>query len=226
MQPILQIDALNHRFGQHAVLTDFDLEAAAGEKIAIRGPNGSGKTTLLRCIAGTIIATAGNIRVAGHEAGSLDARRITGVSLSQERSFYLRLSGRENLLLFARLNGLGKGAAAERVDEIADELELSEIVDQRADRCSSGQLQQLAFARALVGNPELVLLDEPTRSLDVEARARLWTALATSAAPRRSDRDAPGRGRPARHVRRRAWERVVSRDRVRVRRDQRRDGRT
>jgi ABC-type multidrug transport system ATPase subunit len=176
-QPILEIEALHHRFGQHVVLTDFDLKAAAGEKIAIRGANGSGKTTLLRCVAGTIFASAGKIRVAGHEAGSLDARRITGVSLSQERSFYLRLSGRENLLLFARLNGLGKGAAAERVEEIANELELSEIVSQRADRCSSGQLQQLAFARALVGNPELVLLDEPTRSLDVEARARLWSAL-------------------------------------------------
>ena len=84
-QPILEIEALHHRFGQHVVLTDLDLKAAAGEKIAIQGPNGSGKTTLLRCIAGTIIATAGHIRVAGHEAGSLDARRITGVSLSQER---------------------------------------------------------------------------------------------------------------------------------------------
>ena len=176
-KPILEIEALQHRFGQNVVLNDFDLNAAAGEKIAIRGPNGSGKTTLLRCIAGTIIATAGNIRVASNEAGSLDARRITGVSLAQERSFYLRLSGRENLLLFARLNGLGKAAAAGRVDELADELELSEIVAKRADRCSSGQLQQLAFARALVGNPELVLLDEPTRSLDVEARARLWAAL-------------------------------------------------
>jgi ABC-2 type transport system ATP-binding protein len=177
MQPILQIAALNHRFGQHVVLTDFDLEAAAGEKIAIRGPNGSGKTTLLRCIAGTIIATAGKIRVNGHEAGSLAARRVTGVSLSQERSFYMRLSARENLLLFGRLNGLGKRAAAERVDELVLELELGEIVAQRADRCSSGQLQQLAFARALVGDPELVLLDEPTRSLDVEARARLWATL-------------------------------------------------
>jgi len=177
MQPILRIDALNHRFGQHVVLSDLDLEAAAGEKIAIRGPNGSGKTTLLRCIAGTITATSGSIRIAGHDAGSLDARQLTGVSLSQERSFYLRLSGRENLLLFARLNGLGKRAAAKGVDELATELELSEIVAQRADRCSSGQLQQLAFARALVGNPELVLLDEPTRSLDVEARARLWSAL-------------------------------------------------
>jgi ABC-type multidrug transport system ATPase subunit len=177
MQPILQIDALNHRFGQHVVLTDFDLEAAAGDKIAVRGPNGSGKTTLLRCIAGTIIATAGKVHVNGHEAGSLAARRVTGVSLSQERSFYMRLSGRENLLLFGRLNGLGKRVAAERVDELVAELELGKVVAQRADRCSSGQLQQLAFARALVGDPQLVLLDEPTRSLDVEARARLWATL-------------------------------------------------
>jgi ABC-type multidrug transport system ATPase subunit len=177
MQPILQIDALHHRFGQHVVLTDFDLEAAAGERIAIRGPNGSGKTTLLRCIAGTITATSGSIRIAGHDAGSLDARRLTGVSLSQERSFYMRLSGRENLVLFARLNGLGRRAAAGRVGELADELDLRELMFKRTDRFSSGQLQQLAFARALVGSPELVLLDEPTRSLDVEARARLWSAL-------------------------------------------------
>jgi ABC-type multidrug transport system ATPase subunit len=178
MQPILQIDALQHRFGQHVVLTDFDLRASAGERIAILGPNGSGKTTLLRCIAGTVTATVGSIRVAGHQAGSIEAQHLTGASLSQERSFYLRLSGRENLLLFARLNGHSKRAAAERVDELADELELRELLAQRADRCSSGQLQQLAFARALVGDPALVLLDEPTRSLDVEARARLWAALA------------------------------------------------
>jgi ABC-type multidrug transport system ATPase subunit len=178
MQPILQIDALNHRFGQHVVLTDVDLEASAGERIAILGPNGSGKTTLLRCIAGTITPTAGSIRIAGHHAGSIEARQLTGASLSQERSFYLRLSGRENLLLFARLNGLGRRAANKRVDELADELELRELLPQRADRCSSGQLQQLALARALVGDPDLLLLDEPTRSLDVEARARLWAALA------------------------------------------------
>jgi ABC-type multidrug transport system ATPase subunit len=178
MQPILEIDALNHRFGDHVVLTDVDLEASPGERIAILGPNGSGKTTLLRCIAGTVTPTAGSIRIGGRPAGSIEARQLTGASLSQERSFYLRLSGRENLLLFARLNGLGKRAAGKRVDELADELDLRDLLAQRADRCSSGQLQQLALARALVGDPELVLLDEPTRSLDVEARARLWAALA------------------------------------------------
>jgi ABC-type multidrug transport system ATPase subunit len=174
---VLRIESLHRRFGSRIVLDGLDLEATSGERVAILGPNGSGKTTLLRCIAGTLAATAGSIRVAGHSAGSIEARQLTGASLSQERSFYLRLSGRENLLLFARLNGLGKRAAEARVDELAEELELGELLAQRADRCSSGQLQQLAFARALVGDPALVLLDEPTRSLDVEARGRLWAAL-------------------------------------------------
>ena len=175
---VLSVCDVTRRFGERVVLSDLDLEVAAGERVALRGANGVGKTTLLRCIAGTLEVSRGTIRVAGHPAGSLEARRLTGASLSQERSFYLRLSGRENLVLFARLNGLGKRPAGHRVDELAAELGLGGILEQRADRCSSGQLQQLAFARALVGNPSLVLLDEPTRSLDVEARGRLWAALA------------------------------------------------
>ena len=155
-------------------------------------PAMSSTRTVMRCIAGTVTPTAGSVRIGGHRAGSLQARYRTGVSLSQERSFYLRLSGRENLLLFARLNGLGKRAAGKRVDELADELELTELLTQRADRCSSGQLQQLAFARALVGDPGLVLLDEPTRSLDVEALVVVIESVMKSPrglSPPRSGRD-------------------------------------
>jgi len=186
MQTILEIDALNHRFGDHVVLTNIDLGASAGERIAILGPNGSGKTTLLRCIAGTVTPTAGSIRIAGHRAGSLEARDLTGVSLSQERSFYLRLSGRENLLLFARLNGLGKRAAAERVDELAEELELSELLTQRAERGSSGQLQQLAFALVRAAAYlviAVVALDLPTDSTDWPGVAAMLLTASLAFAP-------------------------------------------
>lgn len=174
---MIEIDGLCRGFGGQPVLRDVSLHVAAGERAALRGRNGAGKTTLLRCVLGTLLPDAGSVTVAGHEAGSVAARALVGASLSQERSFYLRLSGFENLLLYARLRGLPKRAAAARVGSLADELELGHVVSRRADRCSTGQLQQLAFARALVGDPAVILLDEPTRSLDEDARGRMWAAL-------------------------------------------------
>lgn len=174
---VLSVEALCRRFGKQEVVRSLDLDLAAGERVALCGPNGSGKTTILRCIAGTLAPTSGRIRIGGHEAGTLEARRLVGVSLSQERSFYLRLSGRENLLFFARVRGYELREAARRVAGLGDELELGNILTQRVDRCSTGMVQQLAVARALIGDPVLLLLDEPTRSLDREAFARLWRAL-------------------------------------------------
>ena len=144
--------------------------------MALRGPNGSGKTTILRCIAGTLLRSGGEVTVGGHEAGTLEARSLLGVALSQERSFDLRLSARANLAFFARLRGGGR-AGDRAVDELVDELELHEIAPQRISECSTGMVQQVAFARALLGEPSALLLDEPTRSLDEEARGRVWAAL-------------------------------------------------
>ncbi|HEY3106527.1 MAG TPA: ABC transporter ATP-binding protein [Gaiellaceae bacterium] len=174
---ILSIEGLNRRFGEREVVHSFDLQIAQGQRVALGGPNGSGKTTVLRCVAGTLKPTAGNVEVAGHRAGELEARRLTGASLSQERSFYLRLTGRANLLFFARLRYASEREAARRVDALEEELEIRDIARQRVDRCSSGMVQQLALARALLGEPALLLLDEPTKSLDVDARGRLWAAL-------------------------------------------------
>jgi ABC-type multidrug transport system ATPase subunit len=89
----------------------------------------------------------------------------------------MRLSGRANLLFFARLRGTGKQEAERSLRSLEDELELAEILRERADRCSTGMLQQLGFARALLGEPVLLVLDEPTRSLDEKAVERLWGAL-------------------------------------------------
>ena len=174
---ILRIEGLCRRWGAREVVRSLDLAVARGERVAVCGPNGSGKTTVLRCISGTVTPTAGRIRVGGHEAGTLEARRLVGVSLSQERSFYLRLSGRENLSFFTRVRGYGAREAARIVANLCAELELDTILAQRVDRCSTGMIQQLAFARALIGDPAILLLDEPTRSLDREAFGRLWASL-------------------------------------------------
>jgi ABC-type multidrug transport system ATPase subunit len=174
--PVIRVRGLERRFGDREVLGGRDLEVAAGERVALRGPNGSGKTTILRCIAGTLLRSGGEVTVGGHEAGTLEARSLLGVALSQERSFDLRLSARANLAFFARLRGGGR-AGDRAVDELVDELELHEIAPQRISECSTGMVQQVAFARALLGEPSALLLDEPTRSLDEEARGRVWAAL-------------------------------------------------
>jgi ABC-type multidrug transport system ATPase subunit len=174
---VLRIEELGRRFGDHRVVHSLDLALELGERVALRGPNGSGKTTVLRCIAGTLTPTAGRISVGGHPAGTLEARRLVGASFSQERSFYLRLLGHDNLVFFARLRLPGMREAERRVRALEEELELDDIVRERVDRCSTGMIQQLAFARALLGEPSLIMLDEPTRSLDDDALERVWAAL-------------------------------------------------
>jgi ABC-2 type transport system ATP-binding protein len=145
--------------------------------VALHGPNGSGKTTVLRCVAGTLLPTAGRILVGGEPAASVGARRSMGTSLGQERSFYSQLSGRDNLLLFARLAARDGRQAARQVESVVEELALRDIVEQRAESCSAGMLQQFALARALLGDRPLLVLDEPARSLDELARERMWAAL-------------------------------------------------
>src|SRR5262249_62037073 len=102
---------------------------------------------------------------------------LVAVSLPQARAFALRLSGLQTLLFFARLRLGRERAARHAVDAIVDELELEEIAATWVARSSTGMVQQLAFARALLGEPPCIVLDEPTRSLDPDARVRLWQAL-------------------------------------------------
>ena len=175
--PAVRLERVTRRFGPLEVLSGLDLNLEPGERTALLGPNGSGKSTALRLVAGTLEPTEGRVTVGGHPAGSIAARRLVGVSLSQERSFYLRLTGRQNLEFFARMRGMGRRAGAAAVRELEEELEVAEIATKRVDRCSTGMVQQLALARALLGKPHVLLLDEPTRSLDSGARARLWAAI-------------------------------------------------
>lgn len=176
-EPLLAATGLTRAFANRNVIGPLDLRLGPGERLALLGPNGAGKTTILRCASGTLLPTTGEVRIAGHRAGTAKAKPLVGASLSQERSFYLRLTGRENLLFFARLRHPRRADAAEQVRALEEELEIGAIAANRMDRCSTGMLQQVSFARALLGDPRVLLLDEPTRSLDVDAVERLWAAL-------------------------------------------------
>lgn len=159
------------------VLKGLTAEIAPGERVCLMGPNGAGKTTLLKLVLGLLSPSSGEISIFGEAPGSEEIRRRIGFAHGDERSFYWRLSVRENLLFFGRLWGMEKGRAEERVAALARELEIGPLLTVPFARLSSGQRQKAVLARALLHDPQIVLMDEPTRSLDIHAAARFRELL-------------------------------------------------
>ena len=139
-----------------------------GELFGLLGPNGAGKSTILRIIAGLVIADSGIVRVDGIDtrAVPLAVRRKVSLCCTDDRSFYYRLSARRNLEYFGALAGLYGARLRERISEVVRLVDLSGDLDRRFDTFSSGMKQRLGIARALLGDPELLILDEPTRAVD------------------------------------------------------------
>jgi len=151
----------------HAV----SLRVERGETFGLVGPNGAGKTTLLKVLATLVSPSEGTARVHGADILREGAavRRAVGLSVGDERTFYWRLSGRENLEFFAGLRGLPGRAVRRRVAAVLDLVGLTDLADDVVGRYSTGMRQRLALARALVADAPVLLLDEPTRSLDLLA---------------------------------------------------------
>lgn len=149
---------------------------APGERVCLMGPNGSGKSTLLRLILGYLPPSEGTSRVLGHDSREGVARRLVGMVHPDERSFYWRLTVRENLAFFGALWGLAPADSARRAAESAEAVELSPWLDRPFSDLSTGTRQRAAIARALLHDPPVLLMDEPTRSLDPlsAARFREW----------------------------------------------------
>jgi ABC-2 type transport system ATP-binding protein len=155
--------------GGTLVFTDLDLEIAAGRVTGLLGPNGAGKSTLIRCIVGVQIVQAGTLTVLGLPAGSPALRARVGY-VTQAPSVYLDLTPRENLEYFARV----LGAPSERIDETIALVDLAEAEDRLVGRLSGGQRARVSLATALLGEPDLLVLDEPTVGLDPVLRHELW----------------------------------------------------
>jgi ABC-2 type transport system ATP-binding protein len=166
----LAVSGLTKRFGERVALRDVSFEAAAGELVAVIGPNGAGKTTLLSIMAGIQRADAGSVTRAPREVGWVP----------QEPALYSKLSVAENLRLFARLERVRDVDAT-----VARMLEQTGLADRAGDevgRLSGGNRQRVNIAIGLLGEPAVLLLDEPSASLDPRQRARLWEFVAGLAA--------------------------------------------
>lgn len=174
--PAIELSNLTKRYAELTAVDGVTLEIGEGEFVGVLGPNGAGKTTLLEMIEGLRRPDGGEVRVFGESVwprnSGLQSR--IGVQL-QASSFFERLTAREQIRTFASLYSVGTGPA----DEWLERVGLSDKADTRVEDLSGGQAQRLSIACALVHDPELVFLDEPTAALDPQARRNLWDLLSS-----------------------------------------------
>lgn len=159
--------------GGKSVLDGIDLEVSPGQVVGLLGPSGSGKTTLLRAIVGVQANVSGEVQALGLPAGSSALRRRIGYA-TQAASIYLDLTVMQNLRHFAALAGLRGTAARKAAHEAVDAVGLGAQAGQRAGTLSGGERSRTSLAATLVGDPELLVLDEPTVGLDPVLRRDLW----------------------------------------------------
>jgi ABC-2 type transport system ATP-binding protein len=171
------VASLRCRFGTVVALDGVSFDVATGAVVGLLGPNGSGKTTIMDVICGLLAPSGGDVSVFGHAVVPRNlraVRRLIGV-VPQETALYDELSARENLRFAAVLHGIAQ--PRQRVEEMLALVGLTARADERCDRLSGGMRRRLVIARALVHAPRLLILDEPTLGVDVEARHDIWRHL-------------------------------------------------
>lgn len=186
----VEIDSLTKIFRPKALLPWKALEAVQavdrvsltieeGELFVLLGRNGAGKTTLVKLLCTLILPTSGRAAVHGAdiERHGKEVRAQVGFASSDERSFFWRLTGYQNLRFFGALHGLDRRSLDLRIEQLGEFLKFEDFLHRRFDRYSSGMKQRLGLARSLLGSPRVLFLDEPTRSLDPTAARELKNSI-------------------------------------------------
>jgi lipooligosaccharide transport system ATP-binding protein len=169
---------LTKRFGDFVAVDAVDFTISRGEAFGFLGPNGAGKTSTMRMIAAVSPITAGDLRVLAMDPASQgpDIRARLGV-VPQENTLDTELTVNENLYIYGRYFGIGGSPLKERIDELLDFVQLTERRDSKVEPLSGGMKRRLTIARALINEPDVLILDEPTTGLDPQARHVLWDRL-------------------------------------------------
>ena len=179
LEPAIELVGLRRDFGDRTALDGVDLRVDPGGSLAVLGPNGSGKSTLLRILAGLLRPSSGEVSVLGCDLPK-ETHRLRGRVgyLGHDPLLYRDLTPRENLELGAALHGIGSEVAGARIEVLLEAVGMSVRADDRVAELSAGMKQRIDICRAVLHEPELLLLDEPEAHLDPEARLRIAPLIA------------------------------------------------
>jgi ABC-2 type transport system ATP-binding protein len=179
----IEVDGLTRRFGTFTAVDAISFDVGQGEVFGFLGANGAGKTTAIRMLIGLLAPTAGSARVAGYDVATQAemVKRNIGY-MSQRFSLYEDLTVRENITLYGGIYGLSDEAIQRRTTDLVDRLDLREDVDARVKSIPLGWKQKLAFSVAVLHDPKVVFLDEPTGGVDPITRRQFWELIYATAA--------------------------------------------
>ena len=164
---MIELDHVRKTYGQKIAVADLNLSIAAGELFAFLGPNGAGKTTTIKLMCGLLFPTSGTVRIGGHDMKTQGDQARQLISYVPDQPFlYEKLTGREFLQFIAEMYRMEPGLASRRIDEMIELFGLTDFVDDLTERYSHGMRQRTVFASALLHEPKVLIVDEPTVGLD------------------------------------------------------------
>ena len=177
-EPVVHASALTKKYGDFTAVDAIDFEVAPGESFGLLGPNGAGKSTTMRMVGAVSARTGGELRVLGMDPDTHgpQIRAQLGV-VPQEDNLDAELKVRDNLIVYGRYFGIPRAVCARRAEELLEFAQLTERAKAKVDDLSGGMKRRLTIARALINDPRVLILDEPTTGLDPQARHILWDRL-------------------------------------------------
>jgi ABC-2 type transport system ATP-binding protein len=174
----IEIKDLKKTFGNVAAIDHLDLEVEEGELFGLLGPNGAGKSTAINILCGLLEPTDGSVHVGGYDIGkeSHNVKELIGVC-PQEMGVFPYLTGRENVEFFGNMNAVPKAELRNRVNKLLEKMALTEDADRKAKTYSGGMKRRISLIMALVSDPKIAFLDEPTTGMDPQSRRAVWDFL-------------------------------------------------